>query len=71
MKSVKVRCFSSDTIDDMYFNLIPLLRKKPPVLVLHVGTKNLQHETSFHINDKLLSLVHFIKAKIHYMINHI
>ena len=26
-KSVKVRCFSGATIDDMYFNLIPLLRK--------------------------------------------
>ena len=26
-KSIKVRCFSGATIDDMYFNLIPLLRK--------------------------------------------
>ena len=30
-KSVKVRCFSGATIDDMYFNLIPLLRKKQPL----------------------------------------
>ena len=27
-KSVKVRCFRGVTIDDMYFNLISLLRKK-------------------------------------------
>ena len=27
-ESVKVRCFSGTKIDDMYFNLIPLLRKK-------------------------------------------
>ena len=39
-KSVKVRCFSGATIDDMYFNLIPLLKKKPATLVLHVGTNN-------------------------------
>ena len=53
-KSVKVRCFSGATIDDMYFNLIPLLRKKPATLVLHVGTNNSSNETSFQIYDKLL-----------------
>ena len=26
-------CFSGATIEDMYFNLIPLLRKKPATLV--------------------------------------
>ena len=60
-KSVKVRCFSGATIDDMYFNLIPLLRKKPAALVLHVGTNNLSNETSFQIYDILLNLVYFIK----------
>ena len=60
-KSVKVRCFSGATIDDMYFNLIPLLRKKPAALVLHVGTNNSSNETSFQIYDKLLNLVHFVK----------
>ena len=39
-KSVKVRCFSRATIDDMYFNLISLLREKPAALVLHAGTNN-------------------------------
>ena len=60
-KSVKVRCFSGATIDDMYFNLIPLLRKKPAALVLHVGTNNSSNETSFQIYDKLLYLVHVVK----------
>ena len=60
LKSVKVRCFSRATIDDMYFNLIPLLRKKTP-LVLHVGTNNSLNKISFQIYDKLLNLVHFIK----------
>ena len=44
-KSVKVRCFSGATIDDIYVNLIPLLRKKPAVLILHVGTNILSNET--------------------------
>ena len=47
-KSVKVRCFSGATIDDMYFNLIPLLRKRPTALVLHVGT--MKHHFRFTIN---------------------
>ena len=59
-KSVKVKCFSVAMIDGMYFNLIPLLRKKPAALVLHVGTNNSSNET-FQIYDKLLNLVHFVK----------
>ena len=39
-KSVKGRYYSGATIDEMYFNLIPLLRKKPAALVLHVVTNN-------------------------------
>ena len=60
-KSIKVRCFSGETIDDMYFNLIPMLRQKPARLDLHVGTNNSTNERSFQIHDKLLNLVHFTK----------
>ena len=45
----------------MYYNLIPLLRKKSAALVLHVVTNNSSHEILFQIYDKLLNLVHFIK----------
>ena len=45
----------------MYFNLIPLPKKKPAALVLHVGTSNLPNGILFHIYDKLLNLVHIIK----------
>ena len=53
-------CFNGATIDDMYFNHIPLLKIKPAALVLHVGTNNSSNET-FQIYDKLLNLVHFVK----------
>ena len=39
-KSAQVRYYRGATIDEMYFNLIPLLRKKPAALVLHVGNDN-------------------------------
>ena len=38
--SVKVRCFSDTSINDMYFNHNLLLRKKPAAVVLHMGTNN-------------------------------
>ena len=60
-KSIKVRSFSGGTIDDMYFELTPLLRKKPAALDLNVDTNNLSTETSFQIDDKLLNFVHFVK----------
>ena len=60
-KSIKVRSFSGGTIDDMYFELTPLLRKKPAALDLNVDTNNLSNETSFQIDDKLLNFVHFVK----------
>ena len=60
-KSIKVRSFSGGTIDDMYFELTPLLRKKPAALDLNVDTNNLSNETSFQIDDKLLNFVHFFK----------
>ena len=50
-KSLKVKCFSGATINDIYFNLIRLLRKKPAALVLHVGTNNSSNETSFQIYE--------------------
>ena len=60
-KSVKVKFFSGAMIEDMYFNLIPLIRKKPATLVLHAGTNNSSNEASFQIYNKLLNLVYFIK----------
>ena len=57
----KVNRFSGTTTDEMYFNLVPLLRKKLAALVLRVGANNSSNVTSFEIYDELLNLVHFIK----------
>ena len=58
-KLVKIRCFSGATVDEMYLNLILLLRKKTVALVSHVNIKYSSNQT-FQIYDKLLNLVHFI-----------
>ena len=51
-KSVKVKCFSGAAINDMYFNLIPLLRKKLAPLVLHVvpTIRQMKHHIRITIN---------------------
>ena len=37
---VKVRNFPGSTVRDMYDYVKPLLRKRPPHLILHVGTND-------------------------------
>ena len=62
--SVKVRCFSGPMIDYMYFNILPLLRKKSTTLVSHVRINNSSNETSFQIYDELLNVVTLLKRTI-------
>ena len=52
------------TVDNMYFNLIPLLRKKPAALFLQVGTNDSSNETPFQIYDKLLIWSTLLKKAI-------
>lgn len=59
-KSVKVRHFSGVTRDDMYFDLIPLSRKKSVALVLQMGISNSPNETLFQIYNKILNLVFLV-----------
>ena len=63
-ESVKVRCFSGPMIDYMYFNLIPLLRKKSTTLVSHVRINNSSNKTSFQIYDELLNVVTLLRKTI-------
>ena len=43
---VKVRSFPGGTILDMYFNLVPLLRKEPDILILHIGSNDCANNSS-------------------------
>ena len=38
--NVKVRYFNGALVEDMFYNLVPLMRKKPSALILHEGTNN-------------------------------
>lgn len=59
--NVKVRCFSGATVDDMFDYILPLLRKKPDHIILHVGTNNATSSTPEEIMVKIENLVMYIK----------
>ena len=59
--NVKVRYFNGALVEDMFYNLVPLLRKKPCALILHVGTNNTVSDSSTVILKKINSLISYIK----------
>ena len=61
MDQEKVRSFPRSTVDDMFFNVMPVLTKKMIRLrVFNVGTNNTAKYASTEISDllKLRSVVH-------------
>ena len=63
-KTVKVRSFPGSTVEQMYKNVGPLLKKKPDVIFLHVGTNDAVKKTSDNIIDDILKLKHFIELQL-------
>lgn len=58
---VKVRDFRGASIDDLKHHLVPLLKKEPEHIILHVGTNDSTSKTSREILDELLQLKQHIK----------
>ena len=42
-RNIKVRFFPGARIQDMHYYLVPLLRKRPDKIILHVGTNHAPH----------------------------
>ena len=57
---VKVRDFRGATIDDLKHHLVPLLKKKPEHIILHIGTNDAVSKTSRQILDELLQLKQYV-----------
>ena len=64
LKNCKVRVYSGASIEDMHYNLVPLLRKKPATIIIHTGTNNSTRDTSSEIIEKLLNLKEFILLQL-------
>ena len=60
LKCSKVCVYPGASVDDMFFNIFPFLRKNSTNIIMHAGTNNVVTENSFQIIRKLLKLKHFI-----------
>ena len=60
--NIKVRSFSSATIENMYWYLHPWLKKEPDYLLLHVGTNNCTMDLPETILCNLLCLKQYIES---------
>ena len=61
---VKVRNFSGANVEDMWHNLMPLIRKKPSHLIIHAGTNGAKRFTSKEILDQLLNFKKFVSGQV-------
>ena len=52
-RNIKVRFFPGARIQDMYYYLVPLLRKRPDKIILHVGTNDAPHIKADEILEEL------------------
>ena len=59
--NVKVRYFNAALVEDMFYNLVPLMTKKPSPLILHVGTNNTVSDSSKVILKKINPSISYIK----------
>ena len=57
---VKVRDFRGVTIDNLKHHLVPLLKKKPEHIILHIGTNDAVSKMSRQILNELLQLKQYI-----------
>ena len=60
LKNMKVRIHPGSSVEDMYYNIFPLLRKEPTNIILHAGTNNATSENSVEIVETLFNLRDFI-----------
>ena len=52
-RNIKVRFFPGARIQDMYYYLVPLLRKRPDKIILHVGTNDAPHMKTDEMLEEL------------------
>lgn len=56
----KVRAFPGATVDDMFDYILPLLKKTPTYIILHIGSNDSHHKSSNEIAGEISCLKEFI-----------
>ena len=61
-RNTKVRIYPGAGVDDMFYNIFPLLRKRPENVIILAGTNNAMSEEPYVIVEKLMKLKNFIDS---------
>ena len=61
---IEVRTVPGATIQDMKFFVVPHLKKKPDNIIIHVGTNNAPHSSSYEIFHEIQRLKYLPSARI-------
>ena len=64
MRNTKVRSFPGALVEDLFYYIVPLLRKKPTNIIVHAGVNNTENNTASSIFSKLKKLQEFIKSNL-------
>ena len=60
----KVRAFPGATVDDMFDYLLPLLKKIPTNIILHIGSNDSSYKSSNEIAGEISTLKEFIHCMV-------
>ena len=63
-KTIKVRTFPGATINEMKFFAVPLLKKKPDKVIIHVGNNDVPHFTPDEIFKNMKELCLLIQKMV-------
>ena len=56
--------FPGANVEDMWHSLMPLIRKEPSHLIIHVGTNDAKRLTSREILDQLVNFKKFVNEQV-------
>ena len=60
----KVRAFPGALVDDMYDYLLPLLKKKPSNIIIHIGSNDAPNKSANEIANEIRCLKYFIDQMV-------
>ena len=63
LRNTKVRVKPGATIEDLFFQITPYLRKCPTNIICHIGTNNANKDRSDKIMEKLVKLKEYIVSR--------
>ena len=61
---VKVKRFPGSTIDALSYHIIPIIQKKPTIMIIHIRTNDAPSSTSRDIQDNLFKLKSLVNEKL-------